>query len=77
MTQPVEGLCRFCKHMHSDSLSCDAFPARIPDEIRYANLETDTMPYDHRKPYPGDSGIRFEIRDELSKKIDVGLLFSE
>ena len=77
MTQPREGACIFCKHMHADGRSCDAFRDGIPDDLRFSDLGSNKPPYDHRKPYPGDNGIRFEIRDELSKKIDVSLLFSD
>ena len=49
-------LCRTCKHWRRDDFSgftCNAFPDGIPDAI----LESD---HDHRKPYPGDNGIRYE-----------------
>ncbi|MGB9866725.1 MAG: hypothetical protein ACPLPR_02300 [Bacillota bacterium] len=36
---------------------CDAFPQGIPDDIFFEY-------FDHRKPYPGDGGIRFEPKDE-------------
>jgi hypothetical protein len=77
MTSPIIGNCGFCKHLHRDLNTCDAFPDGIPIEIQQSNVKTGKMPFDHRKPYPGDNGVRFEIRDELSKKIDVSLLFSE
>jgi hypothetical protein len=34
--------------------TCAAFPQGIPDRI-YVGV------YDHRKPYKGDKGIRFEV----------------
>jgi len=37
----------------SDVLCCKAFPSGIPDEV----LQGEN---DHREPYPGDNGIRFE-----------------
>lgn len=77
MTQIRQGNCIFCKHMHDDARTCDAYPDGIPDDLRYSDLGTNTPPFDHRKPYPGDNGIRFEIRDEISEKINVGLLFGE
>lgn len=36
---------------------CEAFPDRIPDAIYFEG-------FDHRNPYPGDSGIRFVLQDE-------------
>lgn len=34
---------------------CAAFPDRIPADIWMEG-------FDHRRPYPGDGGIRFELR---------------
>lgn len=34
---------------------CDAFPERIPGEIYVGG-------FDHRQPFEGDNGIRFELR---------------
>jgi hypothetical protein len=49
-------LCAMCKHRR-DERTCDAFPDGIPTEVYFE--------YDHRLPYPGDHGIRFEMKDEL------------
>lgn len=46
--------CVFC--VHEGGASCAAFPGGIPMEIL-------TNEFDHRQPYPGDGGIRFEPRE--------------
>lgn len=45
--------CVFCRHAHTSGPTCDAFPKGIPDEI----LRNE---HDHRQPFIGDHGIRFE-----------------
>jgi hypothetical protein len=48
--------CPACKHLRP-GLTCDAFPDRmIPEAIL-------TGRFDHRKPFPGDRGIRYEPYD--------------
>lgn len=45
--------CAECTHWDVGEETCEAFPAGIPDAIfRYGNP--------HKKPFPGDGGIRFE-----------------
>jgi hypothetical protein len=44
--------CVYCRHLTAGR-KCAAFPDGIPDEIEYNWV-------DHREPYPGDHGIRFE-----------------
>lgn len=51
----IAPICAYCKHLHTrmDRNSCAAFPDDIPKAILH-------MEHDHRLPYPGDHGIRFE-----------------
>lgn len=44
--------CFYCKH-YTGKGACEAFPSGIPDPI-LANV------YDHKVPFPGDNGIRYE-----------------
>lgn len=68
MTTPIPGTeiqCRLCRHHgKGNTLSgCPGFAEDIPEAIFYGE-------HDHRKPYPGDNGYRFEpIIDE-----DVGVI---
>lgn len=49
----VRPQCLRCRHYVRGTRTCPAFPDRIPGPIM-ANE------HDHREPYPGDHGIRFE-----------------
>jgi hypothetical protein len=44
--------CDYCIHKTGPS-ACEAFPGQIPMSIQMGS-------YDHRHPWPGDNGIRFE-----------------
>jgi hypothetical protein len=48
--------CIKCSRYSGDH-TCEAFPCGIPDEIFLGA-------YDHRRPYPGDDGIRFDKKSE-------------
>jgi hypothetical protein len=51
-------VCSFCKHFHYlPTRTCSAFPDGIP-EIIWSGEK------DHRQPYPGDYGTRFEADEE-------------
>ncbi len=55
-----ESLCKLCKHRNG--FGCTAYPTKIPLEIRQ-------MYVDHRLPYDGDNGVRFEPKDGSSKTL--------
>lgn len=44
--------CALCVHLKKD-LKCEAFPGGIPEKIIVGE-------HDHKKPFKGDNGIRFE-----------------
>ncbi|GEM_PF-2674088 len=67
-------ICMFCKHLFNEKVGqnqykCKAFPDGVPSEIYQGK-------YDHRNPYPNDSGITFELENEfLSDQDEVKLMF--
>ena len=46
-------ICRLCTHWEKGTKTCRAFPKEIPNVIFLRGI-------DHRQPFPGDRGIRFE-----------------
>ena len=64
----VMAQCSVCRH-HRGNATCTAFPARIPKSIL-------TNDHDHRKPYTGDNGIRFEPVDDEAAEI-VAQMFED
>jgi len=54
--------CIDCRHLDRSKAperTCPAFPNGIPKDIWKGEI-------DHTKPYPGDSGVRFEPFEEPS-----------
>lgn len=63
MTIGPSPACLACLHFHEsngEGLTCDAFPAGIPDLILVEGNP-------HTKPVQGDHGIRFEPRKPKEK----------
>ena len=56
-------LCDHCKHRRSED-TCAAFPDGIPSSISFFGFNTD-----HRRPFEGDNGIRFEPKDEAAREV--------
>jgi len=69
MLPPSECQKRNCKHLGGfinegeeegmERVVCKAFPKGIPDEIAFGNNK-------HLKPFPGDNGIQFELKEKES-----------
>jgi hypothetical protein len=61
-------LCNCCTRRHKGTHppTCDAFPERIPTDIRL-------MRADHRQPYDGDNGIRFELVEGMEEEYRLAL----
>ena len=63
MTSQASPICGGCRHLVRDDdrplfdPKCGAFPAGIPWEILLSHA-------DHRQPFPGDKGIRFDPEDK-------------
>lgn len=57
MTSTMAPICMGCTRYRRDRgrQVCGAFPDGIPQDILMSNV-------DHRKPYPGDNGLRFSPR---------------
>ena len=59
-------VCTFCSRLHEDEeRACDAFPEEIPEAIWEGENG-------HTGPYPGDHGLRFELRGDLAPGVGPG-----
>lgn len=67
--------CESCKHYNRGENNCKAFPNGVPTEILWGEIDEDNLRFinvhDHKTPYPGDNGIRFEpIEEKNGNKIN-------
>ena len=53
--------CFLCAH-YQGALTCEAFPERIPQDVLDGTA-------DHRKPFKGDNGIRWEPAPDAPKSL--------
>jgi hypothetical protein len=65
----VVSQCRLCRHaaLGPAGAACKAFPSHIPDEI----LQNEA---DHRLPFEGDDGVRFEPRPDVHPALLANVL---
>jgi hypothetical protein len=54
--KPTPKPCTSCVRWHRGTLTCEAYPGRIPDAILDGREQ-------HRTPYPGDRGLQYLARD--------------
>ena len=52
--------CSLCKNKNKNRVGCSAFPDRIPWVVLNGLR-------DHREPYKGDKGIRFEPKKKMKR----------
>jgi hypothetical protein len=60
-------ICAMCVRLRSRAgqwPTCAAFPAGIPKEIINGG-------FDHRQPFPGDNGIRFELKAGQAEQLKL------
>lgn len=69
--QTQQPMCMGCQHLHQGFvLTCDAFPARIPDDILDSRV-------DHRQPVKGDHGIQFAPTSDAAAAYAASLFEEE
>jgi len=67
----IDGQCERCRHLFSRPFfACSAFPDGVPGEMIAGTLFGE-LPHDHRQPFPGDNGIRFELLPGKRHPLDV------
>lgn len=72
----VETQCERCRHLNrlADGrplFVCEAFPDGVPSIMLRGDVERRQPPADHRQPFPGDGGIRFEAAPGTRHPLDA------
>lgn len=66
MTVPLVPICFACSHYIEANETCNAFPEGIPEAILFEGE-------DHRRAYPHDNGVRFELNPDKADLLEVYL----
>lgn len=68
--ETVIPICLACiyyfRNQNKSGRFCNAFPEGIPEKIYH-------HAYDHRKPFEGDNGIRFKLKEGREEALDLYL----
>lgn len=68
MTVAAPPICDACSRLaplpDRPGLGCEAFPDGIPDEVLVDG-------FDHRLPFPGDGGVRFELAKGAEERLSA------
>ena len=72
----TETQCDRCRHLRHlpdgrSLMTCAAYPGGIPSTILKGDVATRRPPADHRQPFEGDHGVRFEPLPGARHPLDV------
>jgi len=56
--------CSLCANKTASGIGCRAYPQGIPWDVLRGE-------HDHREPFPGDNGIRFEPLDTVTEETET------